>query len=138
MDRNFLWGASNDRRKVPLVKWDSVCQPKSIGGFGIRKTKNMNKAFLSKLGWKLEQGDLGLSALILRSKYLKGNSFLHTTLKPTASYTWRSICSSISVVQTGCAKLVGSGLLTSFWCDRWIGEKNNIGKMQHIGFGFGY
>ena len=85
-----------------------------MGEFGIRKTKNMNKALFSKLDWKLEEGDSGLWASVLQSKYLKGNSFLHSTLKPMASHTWRSICYGRSVVQTGCAKLVGNDLLTSF------------------------
>lgn len=35
LNRHFLWGGSDDSRKVPLVKWDTVCRPKSEGGLGL-------------------------------------------------------------------------------------------------------
>ncbi|WRX27938.1 Ribonuclease H domain - like 10 [Theobroma cacao] len=71
LNRNILWDAIGGKKKVVLIKWDIVCCPKRIGGLGIRKTAEMNKALLSKLGWKIEDGDQGLRAHVLRAKYLK-------------------------------------------------------------------
>ena len=34
LQRNFLWGASNEEFKFPLVAWDTVCSPIASGGFG--------------------------------------------------------------------------------------------------------
>ncbi|XVF14883.1 hypothetical protein REPUB_Repub09cG0099300 [Reevesia pubescens] len=60
MNRSFLWGGTNEQRKIHLVKWDVVCREKKKGRLGIRKTNFMNSALLAKLGWKLEIGDQGL------------------------------------------------------------------------------
>ena len=61
------------------MKWDKVYQPKKFGGLGIRKTTNMNKSLLAKLGWKLEEGDCGLWTQVFRAKYLKSVTFLQVT-----------------------------------------------------------
>jgi len=47
--RGFIWGYNEDRNEIHLVKHDSICWPK-IGGLGLRKMHNMNKAFIVKLG----------------------------------------------------------------------------------------
>lgn len=109
MNRNILWDAIGGKKKVVLIKWDIVCCPKRIGGLGIRKTAEMNKALLSKLGWKIEDGDQGLRAHVLRAKYLKGKPLIHAITKSNTSCTWRSICSTRELVKQGCSKLVTMG-----------------------------
>lgn len=51
--RNFIWGSSNDQKKISLAKWEELCQPRSHGGIGVRKVTSMNKSFLMKLGYNL-------------------------------------------------------------------------------------
>lgn len=51
LNRNFLWGDTDNKKKVYLVKWDTVCQPKSVGGLGIRKSIDNNLATNAKLDW---------------------------------------------------------------------------------------
>ncbi|OMO68562.1 reverse transcriptase [Corchorus capsularis] len=63
LNRDFLWGSTDDKKKVPLVKWDSVCQSKSSGGLGFRKLGMMNQALLAKMGWKLENEDPGETSM---------------------------------------------------------------------------
>ncbi|KAK7255667.1 hypothetical protein RIF29_29084 [Crotalaria pallida] len=48
LQRNFLWGGCEDRRKICWVKWDSVCQSRENGGLGIKNLIVFNKALLSK------------------------------------------------------------------------------------------
>ena len=36
LQRNFLWRGDQDNKKIPWVKWDIVCLPKSKGGLGIK------------------------------------------------------------------------------------------------------
>ncbi|KAK2650981.1 hypothetical protein Ddye_018470 [Dipteronia dyeriana] len=50
INRNFLWGSSDAKKKIHLVKWDTVCLPKKLGGLGINKMKLMNQALLAKVG----------------------------------------------------------------------------------------
>lgn len=51
--RGFLWGATEDKRKVNLVAWDMVCIPKQYGGLNIKGCYKWNIAAISKLLWKL-------------------------------------------------------------------------------------
>ena len=51
--RNFIWGGSMEKRCPSLTNWDIVTMPKANGGLGIRKMRQCNVAFLSKLAWRL-------------------------------------------------------------------------------------
>lgn len=72
MIRQFIWGGSNTSRACSLVKWDRVIQPKSKGGLGIRSAKDMNIAFMTKLGWRMMKEDNSLWANVLVNKYMGG------------------------------------------------------------------
>lgn len=65
--RKFIWG------KIPhLVRWDVITKPKDIGGLSIRNLKDMNLAFLSKLGWRIINDDRSLWTRAITDKYMKG------------------------------------------------------------------
>lgn len=51
--RKFIWGETETSRKIHLINWDTICQPKENGGVGLQKLSNVNEAFLMKLGWEL-------------------------------------------------------------------------------------
>ena len=74
LNRNFLWGDVEDHRRLHLVNWDTVCQPKAIGGLGIKKTSYMNQAMLAKASWRIAQNDSGLWKDIYNAKYLHSNT----------------------------------------------------------------
>ncbi|XP_028113522.1 uncharacterized protein LOC114311595 [Camellia sinensis] len=44
----FLWGSSELRRKIHMVKWNDVSMNKDQGGSGIRKTRDTNACMLLK------------------------------------------------------------------------------------------
>ena len=48
IQRNFLWGGTNEAFKHSLVKWDTVCSPIVKGGLGVRKLVPFNRALLGK------------------------------------------------------------------------------------------
>lgn len=70
--RSFLWGSSPDKRKHHLIDWDQVCRTKSEGGLGVRSSKAMNIALVSKLGWRLLNDRGSLWARFLQQKYKVG------------------------------------------------------------------
>lgn len=43
--RDFLWGDSEETKRVHLVNWDIVCTPKGVGGLGLRKIADYNGLF---------------------------------------------------------------------------------------------
>jgi hypothetical protein len=49
LNRNFLWGSSEEKRKMHMVGWEKVCRAKSLGGLGLYACKPRNVALLAKL-----------------------------------------------------------------------------------------
>lgn len=50
--KRFLWkGASEEGKGYHLVNWQTVCQPKTIGGLGILDLKIFNQALLLEWMW---------------------------------------------------------------------------------------
>jgi hypothetical protein len=55
--KNFLWGFSSSKtRNLPLKYWNSLYIAKALGGLGLRRMKDVNLTFITKLGWKLLTG----------------------------------------------------------------------------------
>lgn len=51
--RDFLWGSTQEQRKISLVAWKRVCQTKKKGGLNIKSCRIWNKAVVGKLIWVL-------------------------------------------------------------------------------------
>ncbi len=47
--RSFIWGSSQEDRKISLLPWSKIIQDKVCGGLGIRCMREMNDAFGLKL-----------------------------------------------------------------------------------------
>ncbi|KAK8347048.1 hypothetical protein V6Z11_A07G258800 [Gossypium hirsutum] len=45
---NFIWGETNNTRKIALLSWEDCCWPLDSGGLGLRKLCDQNKIFLMK------------------------------------------------------------------------------------------
>ena len=71
--RNFIWGSSQDRRKIHLANWETMMAVKGRGGLSIRRMRNLNLAFMAKLGWRLLLGSNPLWVQLLHAKYIRGN-----------------------------------------------------------------
>ena len=48
IQREFLWGELEERRKIHLVSWAVICKDKRHGGLGLRNLKDFNHALLGK------------------------------------------------------------------------------------------
>ncbi|KAK4267368.1 hypothetical protein QN277_024155 [Acacia crassicarpa] len=117
-NRQFLWGNTEVQRKIPLVAWDVVCQPKSRGGLGIRHSNYFNQAYLMKLGWRLIARRDDLWVKVVRSKYNCGIDMIpKIDLKRAGSNLWNGIKRTWSKVEEG-MELSQNGTL------RWKWAKN--------------
>lgn len=51
--RNFIWGDSQNSRKVHWLNKKDTCKPKKYGSLGTRMASTMNQACMLKAGWNL-------------------------------------------------------------------------------------
>ncbi|CAL1384001.1 unnamed protein product [Linum trigynum] len=51
--RNFVWGGTDEKRKVHLISWDQIYKPKGLGGLGLKPARSLNQAFMVKLAWEI-------------------------------------------------------------------------------------
>ncbi|XVE74583.1 hypothetical protein DITRI_Ditri12bG0029000 [Diplodiscus trichospermus] len=51
--RKFLWGGGHKEHPCSLVNWETIVKSKQHGGLAIRRLRDMNLAFMAKLGWKM-------------------------------------------------------------------------------------
>ena len=113
-----MWGSGQH-----LVSWVKICRPKAEGGLGIRMPREMNKALIAKVGWRLLNDKESLWATVLRSKYSVRDIHDPTWMivGKKISSTWRSIVMGIrEVVTKGHTWVIGNGRGIKFWTNRWL------------------
>ena len=49
----FLWSGNDDLRKMSLISWHTICQPKLASGLGFKRLDIINEALLLKVAWNL-------------------------------------------------------------------------------------
>ena len=49
VNRYFLWGTTNEKRKMHIVGWNKIIQTKENGGLGIQEARAKNITLLAKL-----------------------------------------------------------------------------------------
>ncbi|GLT71627.1 hypothetical protein SLA2020_436290 [Shorea laevis] len=71
MLRKFWWGFPQEKKHcLSFLSWNNICQPKLLGGLGLRSMESQNTSLLARLGWKLTSNQPLLWVNALRSKYL--------------------------------------------------------------------
>lgn len=50
--RNFLWGTTDIRKKLHLLKWEQITTPTIKGGLSIQNLRTKNYASLASLAWR--------------------------------------------------------------------------------------
>ncbi|PON88131.1 hypothetical protein TorRG33x02_161570 [Trema orientale] len=119
--RKFWWIGSLDKRYyLCLIAWDSICQPKARGGLGIRRFKDINAAFLAKLGWMMASDSSRFWISILKARYCRESNFWTATLPKTTSVVARMIWSTRDFIREGSVYLIGNGDAVDIWNSPWV------------------
>lgn len=87
--REFLWGSSEDKKKLYLLNWDTITQPKDLGGLGLQNTTLRNKAILSGFAWRVKHSRNSLWSSVLKAKYR--NNLNDMTNRQSVSRSWKNI-----------------------------------------------
>lgn len=67
--RNFFWGDTEELKSTHVVSWGQICQPRGMGGLGLRSLLRTNVTMLAKLTWRFMTQREALWRIILRAKY---------------------------------------------------------------------
>lgn len=91
---NFLWGDSNNQKKMPWRSWSKVCMPLDEGGLGLRNFKEVKLSLHMKFSYRiLTQHNLWIEFFC--AKYHKDSHISLVNGKISDSRFWRSILTVI-------------------------------------------
>ncbi|CAL5376573.1 unnamed protein product [Camellia sinensis] len=126
----FLWGGSDLRRKVHLVKWEDVSKNKNIGGLGVKRIRTMNVCLLLKWWWRFGTEENSLWKNVICGKYreLDGAWFPSSERARTFSKIWANIIYTVEsraelmqFFKSNVVVKIGDGRRIRFWFDCWVG-----------------
>jgi len=121
--RDFYWKNSPSSKGMPLIAWDKICWPKSLGGLGIRKTAAVNTAYLEKLIWKILTQPDNFWVEQMRAKYGSPEKFFASRAKQSDSWVWKCLLQLRPLIKQGIRWKVGNGRTINFWTDNWCAEE---------------
>ena len=117
----FFWQSDEHKKKYRLVKWSILCQPKEIGGLGIKNLDIQNRCLLSKWLFKLINEE-GIWQSLLRNKYLKNQTIAQVEKKSGDSHFWAGLMKVKDTFLNHGSFHLNDGNQIRFWEDKWIGN----------------
>ena len=124
VNRNFLWGTTDEKRNIHLVGWNKVLKSKEEGGLGILASKGKNIALLVKLNWRMLQEKEALWAKVILNKYCSASRRrANDPDKLPSSPNWQAIKLGFLTFAKGIGMRIDNGEKTSVWYDRWVKGK---------------
>lgn len=99
-----MWGDDKERSSIHSVTWEKVCQPKDLGGLGLRPIRNVNQDLLAKLAWQYLKEPRSLWVRVLAAKYGKLKSMV-----------WRGILHVYELLKNGLESSTGNGEIIRIW-----------------------
>jgi hypothetical protein len=125
VQRNFLWGSTNEVTKFHLVKWSSVCSPMKDGGLGIRNLRRFNQALLGKWLWRYATEREAYWRKVVEIKYgsMEGDWCTKQVERPFGVGVWKHIRRGWELFSKFIRFEVGDGTRIRFWQDVWCGDQ---------------
>jgi hypothetical protein len=122
LQRNFLWQGLNTGKKIALVSWDKLCQPKEQGGLGLRDPAIMNKVLSAKIWWRWLKKPKDLWARLWRKKYapeVAEKNLIRWNGDTPGSLIWAAAKQNRQLVTQHAFWEIRNGKTTLFWKDSW-------------------
>ncbi|KAL0012862.1 hypothetical protein SO802_007970 [Lithocarpus litseifolius] len=118
--RDFVWGSNEEKKKMHMVNWQTVTQPKELGGLGLFQTRHRNQALLAKLCWRLASEQEALWARMLIAKYMSTRRLTEGGRTLPCSRIWAACKVGGPVYVKGLKWTVSNGRSINFWKDFWL------------------
>ena len=92
INQDFLWGSTREKKRLHLVTWNKIIQPKEEGDLGIQVARAKNVALLAKLNWRMNQEKEAIWAKVILNKYCSSDRRRSRDPdKLLASSNWKAI-----------------------------------------------
>ena len=132
LNRKFWWGSKEENKHECCLKSrNSICTPKDVGGLGIKKTADMNKALVAKMTWDVAKGVNKMWVNIFKKKYVRNRNFMKMPTPRGASWAYQSIFQCREVIKKGMCHRISNGLNTWILEDPWVpNEPDFIPKVR--------
>lgn len=128
IQRDFLWEGRCDKRKLYLIKWSKVIQPKDDRGQGFRNLGYKNWALLAKWWWRFRVAvnkGLWLMINMLGMEVLCPRWFILGLCINLKSKSMSSYCVLLTCLFVGLKQVVAFGSLVPLGCSSssfvWLG-----------------
>ena len=118
--KDFLWGSTEEKRRMHLVCWDKVTLPKELGGLGLHNMKERNNAILAELCWRLACEKEAPWAKMLVAKYLSTSRMTDEGRKLPCSSYWAACKRGGPIYVKGLKWPMKNGETVKVWTDFWI------------------
>ena len=116
VNRNFLWGSTEEAKRMHMVNWKTVTKPKSKGGLGIYEAQGRNLAMAAKLCWRMDNAVDAKWAEVLKKKY----QYRPDISKGAKSRIWAAVRKGASICEKESKWVIGSNSTLCFWHDKWL------------------
>ncbi|CAN1753345.1 Putative ribonuclease H protein At1g65750 [Linum perenne] len=109
------------RNSLSLAGRVTLAVHKAHEGLGLRHAKELNEAFMMKLGWQILKNPNKLWVRVITSKHIKEvNGCISIRRLNWGSQLWRGIRGVWPTLRKVCQKSIRNGRETSFWFDSWL------------------
>ena len=121
IQRNFLWGRSNNVFKFLLVAWGKVVWLVEAGGLGIQKIGLFSQALLEKWLWRFGNEVTHLWRQVRASKYgeASGGWCTRVVRETHGCGMWKNIRKGAESFFGHVLYVAGEGFRIRFWYDSW-------------------
>ncbi|XP_048331278.2 serine decarboxylase isoform X1 [Ziziphus jujuba] len=88
--------------------------------------EDMNKASLTKLGWKVSTEPASVWIQCVKARYWKGRCFFSLFPRQNNSWGWKNILATRDLLKKNCCFKIGDGSTVDIWSDPWIPWKEGF------------
>ena len=120
LHRDFLWGSTEEKRKLHLVNWNTVTLLRDRGGLGMVEMQPRNEAYLAKLCWRLANEQEAPWVRMLMIKYFMNLRITEVGRKLPCSRTWAACKKGGPIFKRGLKWIINNGAATNLWSDFWL------------------
>lgn len=120
IQRNFIWGTTEFKKKLHLIRWETITTDKDKGGLGLRKAKSKNLALPTSMAGRLFNNPQVPWANILTQKFLNNNT------KTKHSLAWKGILKGWLICNKGILLSIQRKSTLSIWNSRWISNSPHL------------